>query len=235
MNVIDFHSHVLPQVDDGSASVEESVAMLRAEAAQGIQAVVATPHFYAHNDSPERFFARRDAAFRSLMATVAAESNLPAVRLGAEVYYFSGISHSEILSDLTVDGSHFILVEMPMSPWTEAMYRELYDIRSKQGLTPILAHIDRYLTPFNRHRIFKRLSELPVLIQANASFFLQRSTRRTALQLLERDYIHLLGSDAHDMQSRMPNLGEVGRLITEHLGEDALSRIGNYQDAVLRG
>ena len=60
--VIDFHSHVLPGVDDGSASVAESISMLRLEVEQGIHHVVATPHFYARYDSPESFLKKRDAA-----------------------------------------------------------------------------------------------------------------------------------------------------------------------------
>ena len=59
MAVTDFHSHVLPGVDDGSASVEESLAMLRLAAQQGIRRVVATPHFYPRYDDLERFLERR--------------------------------------------------------------------------------------------------------------------------------------------------------------------------------
>ena len=57
--MVDFHSHILPALDDGSANVEESIAMLRAEAEQGITRVVATPHFYIRRDDPEAFLARR--------------------------------------------------------------------------------------------------------------------------------------------------------------------------------
>ena len=57
--VIDFHSHILPGIDDGSASVEQSIAMLRMEAEQGIDHVVATPHFYPQYDTPEHFLRKR--------------------------------------------------------------------------------------------------------------------------------------------------------------------------------
>ena len=69
----DFHSHILPEIDDGSSSVEESLAMLQAERDQGIQSVVATPHFYAHHDSPERFLKRRAAARQRLLGGSAGE------------------------------------------------------------------------------------------------------------------------------------------------------------------
>ena len=64
--VTDFHSHILPAIDDGSATVEESVAMLRMEAEQGITHVVATPHFYAAHQTPETFLQARDAAEAAL-------------------------------------------------------------------------------------------------------------------------------------------------------------------------
>jgi len=64
--LVDFHSHILPGVDDGSASIEESLKMLQAEAGQGITHVVATPHFYPRYDDPERFLERRNAASEAL-------------------------------------------------------------------------------------------------------------------------------------------------------------------------
>ena len=88
----DFHSHILPCVDDGSHSVEESLQMLRMEAEQGVTHVVLTPHFYAKHDSPERFLQRRAAAWETLQAAMAGEEGLPQITLCAEVYYFPGIS-----------------------------------------------------------------------------------------------------------------------------------------------
>ena len=115
--IVDFHSHVLPGIDDGSASVEESIAMLRMEAEQGITHVVATPHFYARHDSPERFLARRDRAEQKLRQAMEGISGLPQLIIGAEVYYFPGISESDVLKELTIAGKHSILIEMQQSPW----------------------------------------------------------------------------------------------------------------------
>ena len=60
--IIDFHTHVLPGIDDGSCNVEESIALLRKEAEQGITHVIATPHFYPRYDTPEHFLERRAEA-----------------------------------------------------------------------------------------------------------------------------------------------------------------------------
>lgn len=231
--VVDFHSHVLPKVDDGSTSVEESIAMLQLEAQQGIHHVIATPHFYAQYDTPEHFLEKRAAAEIRLRREMEKHADLPQVSLGAEVYYFRGISESDFLADLAMAGSRYVMIEMPQPPWTESMYRDLEGIWSKHDLVPIIAHVDRYIRPFKTYKIPERLAKLPVLIQANASFFLEKSTASMAMRMLKKDRIHLLGSDCHNMRSRKPNLGEAVRLIEKRLGGEAIERIRSYQDAVL--
>lgn len=231
--VVDFHSHILPRVDDGSRSVEESLEMLRMEAAQGIRKVIATPHFYAHGDTPERFLKRRNAAWETLREAAAAEPDLPEIILGAEVYYFPGMSESDALEQLVIGNSRFLLLEMPLAPWTPSMYREMEAIWAKRGITPIIAHIDRYIRPLNTHGIPKKLEELPVLVQANAEFFQNRGTARMALRMLKEDRIHLLGSDCHDLASRKPDLGDALSLIEKRLGAQVLDNIRAYESAVL--
>ena len=230
--VTDFHSHILPNVDDGSRSVEESIALLRREAAQGIRRVVATPHFYAHHDAPERFFRRREAAWNRLREAMEAEPELPKVELAAEVHFFSGMSDSEVISQLTFPGKKYMLLEMPPAPWGESMYREMEAIYVKRGITPVIAHIDRYIAPLRTHGIPRRLAELPVLVQANGEFFLRRSTSHMALRMLREVRIHLLGSDCHDLQSRTPNLGAALELIVQRLGPSALREIHSCEKMI---
>lgn len=229
----DFHSHILPGVDDGSKSVSESLEMLRLEAGRGIRRVVATPHFYAHHDTPERFLRRREDALEQLRIAMEGQPELPEIIPGAEVYYFPGMSESEALLELTIGENGYILLEMPQPPWTETMYREIEAIYVKRGITPILAHIDRYIGPFRTHGIPKRLEELPVLIQANSEFFLDRHTSRMALRMLQSDQIHLLGSDCHNLTSRKPDLGDALALIEKRLGENVVERVCAYENMIL--
>ena len=232
MMAADFHSHILPCVDDGSRSVSESLEMLRCCAGMGIENVVLTPHFYPHRDRPDRFLARRKAAFENLQEA-AREEDLPRLFLGAELHYFPNMSSSDILPQFVIGGGRYLLVEMPMCRWTDRMYRELELIWENQGLIPIIAHLDRYLTPFTRRKMLRRLSEMRVLIQANGSFFLNRSTARLALRMLAKDQIDLLGSDCHNLSSRKPDLGPVRERIRARLGEEALERIARNEAQVL--
>ena len=231
--IIDFHTHILPGIDDGSADLAQSVAMLRMEAEQGITHVVATPHFYAGHHTPEVFLQNRDAAEAALRQEMAKHSGLPQLHVGAEVSFFRGMSDSLQLEQLTIRGSSCILVEMPLPPWSDAHYRELEAIREKRGLTPIIAHIDRYIAPFRTHGIPARLAQLPVLVQANAGFFREWPTASMALRLLRRGQIHLLGSDCHNTDSRKPDLGAAVQIIRRKLGPEALERLNAWGESVL--
>lgn len=230
--IIDFHSHILPGIDDGSSSVEESIAMLRKAAEQGITHVVATPHFYPQQDTPDRFLAKRAEAEALLRAEMRKQEGLPKLSVGAEVYYFNGISDSEEMARLTIDETKCILVEMPWTTWTEKMYQELEDLHRKQGLLPVIAHVDRYVGRFRTYGIPERLAQMPVLVQANAESFLQRASCAMSMRLLKRDQIHLLGSDCHDLTSRSPNLADAIAVIEKRLGKDPIDAICRWQQQV---
>ncbi len=232
--IVDFHSHILPGIDDGSRSIEESIALLRMEAEQGIEHVIATPHFYPQYDTPEHFLRKRTEAEVLLREEMGKHSGLPLLSIGAEVYYFYGISNSRGLLELTINQKKCILIEMPTPPWTDAMYRDLEGLYTKQGLFPVVAHVDRYIGRFRDFGIPQRLMELPVLVQANAEFFLKKSSSSKALCMLKKNHIHLLGSDCHNLSSRKPNLGEALRLIERRLGYAPLAAIQEYQAHVLQ-
>jgi protein-tyrosine phosphatase len=229
----DFHSHILPGVDDGSQDLETSVSMLEIEAKQGIGCVIATPHFYAQHDKPERLLRKRKEAEAILREEMSRHPGLPELKIGAEVYYFNGISDCDLLSELTIDQKRYILIEMPMSSWTDRMYRELENIWIKQGLTPIIAHVDRYIAPFHTQGIPEKLQRLPVMVQANASFFLEKRTKGLAMKLLKQGKIQLLGSDCHNLSDRAPNLGNARTLIEKKLGAEAISFIRRCEEEVL--
>ena len=233
--LIDFHTHVLPGIDDGSRSMEDTLSMLRMEKEQGVAHVVATPHFYPQSDKPERFLARRAAAVERLEEALADDPSLPRVTVGAEVHYFRGISSTDILPELSIGKGRYILIEMPSGIWSDTMYNELEGIYSKKGLIPIIAHIDRYISRFSAGKIMRRLEEMPVLIQANAEFFRQRSTAGLAMKMLRQEQIHLLGTDCHNLSSRKPNMADAVASIQKHLGDGALEHVFDTQEAIFQG
>ena len=113
------------------------------------------------------------------------------------------------------------------------MYQELESLHTKQGLVPIIAHLDRYIGAFKTYGIPERLAELPVLVQANAEFFLRPATSHRALRMLKAGQIHLLGSDCHNCSQRKPNLGKALEVIRKHLGQTSLEHIASCQAVAL--
>lgn len=235
MKVVDFHTHILPGIDDGSSSTEESLVMLQMEKEQGAELLVATPHFYPQNDRPEKFLQRRKAAFEQLMEKISPDDKLPQIIPGAEVYYFKGIGQWEGLRDFAIENTNYLLLEMPMAKWDSRMYDDIYDIYRSQGLVPIIAHLDRYINIFNAKGVVENLSELPVVIQANAGFFLDKSSKRLALKLLKNNVINIIGTDCHNLQSRKPNLKAALDVIEQQLGGEYIKRINLAGEKILSG
>jgi protein-tyrosine phosphatase len=224
--VIDWHNHVLPGMDDGSKDVEQSLAMLEMQALQGVETVVATPHFYANDESVENFLARRQAAHSLLLENVSG-SEYPTVHCGAEVKYYPGIARMDELDLLTVEGTKILLLEMSMSKWTEYTVKELTDLVHMRGLTVILAHVERYL-PAQDRGMLERLREEGLWMQANAEFFGKLGSRRRALRLLDAGLIQFIGSDCHNLSSRPPKLDSAYHLIAKKFGEEYLSQMNKF-------
>lgn len=216
----DYHSHILPGIDDGSPSVEESILMLRALAEQGVDTVYATPHFDAAADTPAEFFARRAAAYEKLTAAVEG-MGLPRVLLGAEVAYFSGIAQLQELADFLLEDTRILLLEMPIDRWSEFAVGELVKLALRTRVQLCLAHVERYRS-LQKRAVWQRLLELRVLMQVNASYFASPKTRRAALKELKKGEIHLLGSDTHNMKSRPPRMGEALAAIRDAFGDTHL-------------
>lgn len=223
--MIDWHSHVLPAVDDGSRDVGESLAMLGALARQGVDTVVATPHFYADEERVDSFLARRETAYK-ILTEQTKNSGIRILR-GAEVRYYPGISRLEGLSRLTLEDGGLLLLEMPMARWTDHTLRELTEISGRQGIRLILAHIERYVSLQERGTMERLLGE-GILMQVNASFFERLGSRRKAIRLLKEGYIHFLGSDCHNTTTRPPNVGSAYERIRRKCGEDFVTQMNEY-------
>lgn len=201
--MIDIHTHILPQMDDGSKSVLQSIAMLREEQKNGIETVVLTPHFYASQNDPQTFLKRREHSWNLLQSAVT--DDLPRMLLGAEVRYFEGICQVEDLPQLCIEGSDLLLLEMPENKWSERMVRSVFELQEQYRMTVVLAHIERYLK-FQPKATWEELREGGILMQVSASYFQDWRTRHAARRMLKRGEIHFLASDCHNMESRRPNL-----------------------------
>ena len=200
--MIDFHSHFLPNMDDGSRSLEESCAMLRESARQGVTVMVATPHFYPAREALEAFLRRRSEAFERIEA----DDGFPKILLGAEVAYFHGISRCDCLDRLSTEGTKLLLLEMPFEPWTNTVVDDVCSIKKLTGFTPVLAHYERYrrFPGFTEHLEWMRSAG--ILVQSNAENFINILSSRRAVKAFLSGEIDFVGSDCHNMSSRAPNM-----------------------------
>ena len=229
--MIDFHSHILPGIDDGSQSTDESLEMLRALKAQGVDTVVATSHFYATHRSPESYLQRRNTAFETLKQVLT--DDCPRIILGAEVLYFPGISRISSLELLCTEGTNLLLLEMPFTSWSESMIAEVNEMARSHRVQLIMAHIERYYFK-QKVSVWDEFLSRGILMQSNADFFLPFWEGRKALKLLREGRIHLLGTDCHNMKDRRPRMDEAVRRIQRTVGSETLEEIDQLGHRLLQ-
>lgn len=207
--MIDYHCHILPQMDDGPDRLSECLTMLRRSKEQGVEVMVSTSHFYADEDYPAQFVERRNAAFLRLREAMAREGeSYPLIVLGAEVLYFPGISQAQDIEKLVIGSGRTILVEPPMTTWSDSMLDEIAELGENLNCKPVVAHVDRYMRMLKDKQLIDRVLERNLLVQVNASWFIDPKTVRFAVRNLKQGKIHLIGSDCHNLLSRSPNLGQ---------------------------
>lgn len=224
--MIDFHTHILPNVDDGSNSIEQSLEMLNILKGQGVNTLLLTPHFYANDESVDEFIDRRNNAYIRLLEKT---METPELILGAEVRYYDGISHLQDLKKLRIEGTRFLLLEMPFNRWTDYAINEIIDIASRGKITLVLAHIERYL-PVLSNKVIELLSNHGVLFQVNASFFDGFVKSRKAVKMLKQNLIHFIGTDSHNTDDRAPNMDVAKNAINKKVGERAFDSFVEFSN-----
>lgn len=206
--MIDFHSHILPNVDDGPNRLADSLTMLHQSFQQGVDLVVSTCHFYANEEYPQAFLDRRNQAFRKLRNAMLMSTEVyPQIILGAEVLYFPGISDAEGIGSLMIGSSKSILIEPPMIPWTDPMLDEIAQLGKNLDCTPVIAHVDRFMRMLGDDTLMHRVRQRDMWVQVNADYFLNPKTVKAAIRNLKDGSIQLIGSDCHNLNTRKPNLG----------------------------
>ena len=229
--MIDFHSHILPGLDDGSRNSRTSLRMIKALKTQGVDTICATSHFYATQRSREHYLRRRREAFDKLCSVL--PENSPRILLGAEILYYPGISRMEKLDTLCLEGTNVLLLEMPFESWSKYMIREVNELSLDGRFQVVLAHIERYYFKQDR-AVWDTFLENGILMQSNAEFFLSFRTRGKAFRLLKEGRIHLLGTDCHNMSGRAPRMDEAVSKIEKRLGKEYLDEIDSLGCALLK-
>lgn len=217
--LIDVHSHVVWGLDDGPASMEDSLAMLHSAAEHGTTVIVTTPHSNAkYPYQPELIDAR-------ILELTARSGGKPRLLRGCDFHL--SFENIEVLLDqpskYTIGGKQYLLVECPDSNvgrHTESVFRRLLEAR----IVPIVTHPER--NPILQQELSRVEAwvELGCMVQLTALSItggFGRSAKSAAEELLARGLVHVVASDAHDPRHRHPCLDEAYAAVRSRCGEDA--------------
>jgi protein-tyrosine phosphatase len=216
--MIDIHSHVLPDLDDGAKSLDEAVEMLRIAERAGTTDLVATPH------ANLEFRFQPEAISRKIAALQAAAGLSVRLHRGCDFHlYFDNIQDALANpSKYTINGKSYLLVEFPdllIAKTTPEVFARLREA----GMVPIITHPERNFLLHHRLDDLQSWIELGCLVQVTAQSLLGRfgrEARCVGQQLMKRGMVHFIASDAHDAGDRTPRLGEAYRYVAKYFGEE---------------
>ena len=225
-DILDIHSHILPEMDDGAASVKEAIYMLKEAAEQGIAAMIATPHFSGRyqNKCPERI---RELCREIEEQTEKELGYRMQILPGQESFYtgdmFSLLDRGELL---TMADSRYVLVEcLPGTSYAD-IFRMVRKIVMEQYY-PILAHIERYKELRDINKI-EELEEQGAYIQMNYHSVGGRwysEQTRWCRKLLKEEKVHFMGTDMHNMKNRKPDIRAALSWMQSHLANTYIRKI----------
>lgn len=228
---IDFHSHILPMLDDGARSVEESISILDKMAMDAVDIVVATPHFYSYEQNIDSFIDKRNASYEMLKPHLTEKH--PKILLGAEVLYNNIFVNNDSMTKLCIEGTDYLLLEMPYEQISDSVVNKVAQIADSMDIKLIIAHIERYLK-FTSYKELSNLLNLDVLGQINVKSLLNRGTKKDCFKLIKDGFVHVLGTDYHRIDSGHKLFGETVDVITKKFGEDYLAQLETNSEKILK-
>lgn len=212
--MIDIHTHLLPCVDDGSSSIEETIELINKAIKDGISDICLTPHFsrvdeylYLKDELLERFISLK-------LKTIDLNIN---IYLGNEIMIERGIDElleKEKLS--TINNSKYVLIEFPLNTYKKEYDDYLYDIKAL-GLKIIIAHPERY--SFINDKLINEWLNNGYYLQANASSLKRKDTRKVLYKLISEGKVFLFASDVHG-KNRPSFLKEAYELIEKKYNKE---------------
>ena len=196
--MIDIHSHILYGIDDGAKTVEESLNILKKAYSSGLTDIVLTPHFiinskYNCNNKDKLVLLNK---LRDELRKNNIDINL---YLGNEVYIDEGISNLVYNDIALINGSKYMLIELPMNRKSTIINDVLYEL-SKKNIIPVIAHPERYTAYYKDYEFFYDLIEKGCLLQGNIGSLYGMygiKAKRMIKGLLKRRMITVMGSDIH--------------------------------------
>jgi len=232
----DIHCHILPGIDDGPATLSESVEMCRQAAADGIRTIVATPHYNGvYQPDAEHI----DQAAGRLRESLAAEEIPVAIELGAEVAPLADLAefiHHNPHLTMARQQKH-VLFEPPHNSMPEWLTDMIFELRI-QGYGVIISHAERNIEIQDNPSIVLPLVQSGVMLQLTADSIvgnLGREAKKCATTLLKMNAAHFIATDAHSPDFRSPHLYDALQRAARYAGDRALELVCDNPRALLTG
>ncbi len=194
MDLVDFHSHIIPRADHGSDSVSTSKMQLQLAKKYGVSRIVATPHFYPQRYDVDTFLAKRQKGYDALLASL--DDSAPEILLGAEVFYCENLDSLPNLDKLTLGNSRTLLLELPFAEFDRGIIRTI-DHLIDDGFNILLAHADRY-PPGDINMLIRN----EVKIQLNAESLNVLFKPKHLYEWFSDGLVVALGSDIHNADEK---------------------------------
>jgi protein-tyrosine phosphatase len=226
--MIDIHSHVLFDMDDGAEDIETSIELCRDSYMNGCDAIVLTPHFLEYSYL-EDFIEERDMRITFLREALEKENIPLEVLPGAELFLSDRVFGADILDDLTINGTKYMLCEMPLIPFDTKNVTRWFDELIDRGYKPILAHPERYYEFHQNYELIDQLIERDIIFQVNIDSLIGENgsdAQDMAIDMVRNGVAQIIASDAHDLDFRhtrlIEKLNELPDIISEKLVEKCL-------------
>lgn len=230
--MIDTHLHILPGVDDGPETLQESLSLARTLVQEGIRAAIATPHY--NDEFPQRTAAEIQARVNDLQQQLDLHGIPIRLFAGHEVLIRPGLVEDIQAGRLaTLNNSRYLLLELWNSTWLPETERVIFTLLAN-GIIPILAHPERYRAIQKDPARLAALIKQGVLAQLTASSLTGwqgNTTRRCAENLLKKGLIHCIASDAHGLHRRPPGVLDGLHCAARLLGKDRIYQMIETQPA----
>jgi protein-tyrosine phosphatase len=233
--MVDTHSHILPGLDDGAGSLEDSLELCRIAADDGIRAMAATPHVMEFRYPNNR--KTIEESFRTLESAVA-EKGIPLKLVkGAEVHVAADLVDRLKGGDLLTynDNGRYMLLEFPFQQVVSGTEEIVYRLRLA-GVTPVIAHPERiafFMEDLEKLRALVRLGALAQVTGGSLLGKFGERSERAGWKMVERRLAQIVASDAHDGEHRPPVLREAAAALSETLGPDEARRMTSERPAAI--
>lgn len=226
--MIDIHSHILPNIDDGSKSIEQSINMAKEAEAAGFKAICCTPHYLEEKYIKNKF--NNTKVLENLQEELKRNNINIELYIGNEIYITDEIEDLIKMGQIsTLNNRKYILVELPMNYPIASLETIIFKIQNL-NLIPIIAHPERYAYVQKDPNFLIGLIEKGVLFQGNYASLIGyygKDVENTIKILLKNNMIHMLGSDTHRDNSIYSNFDKIKKILSKCIDDELIDELTN--------